>query len=554
MLSNSACFSLSLCGAFRLEGPDGQRIVLSSKRGQALIAMLATANGGERTRAWLQSRLWGSRPESQTQASLRRELSNLRQAVNVGGIELIAADHSRVWIDLSRIVCDIRTTEDLPSGEFLEGIDIVGEEEFEDWLRLERERLELARSEKAPAAADSKILSGDFAARPSLVVFPFESSLEDQTVAEGLSEDLIDRLSRLRWLPVISRSSSFAPQMQTLDKRSAGAELGARYVVGGKLQSDGGIKKIAVSLIDAEDGQTLWSHRLSLAQDNTDDHLEEMLTGIAATLGLRIDHAEQQRAIRKLQSDLNVSDLIWKGRWHLNRLTVEDAAEAHRCFDEAMRREPTSPEAIIQATTALMYDMWTQRASEDAIRRLRKMAQSAIFADIEDARGHTLAGVAEIWLRQPLRAEALLTRAIELNPSLVMAHAQLGSALLLRGDLQQAIDRLHFAIRLSPNDSVLFLTLGELGTSHLLDGQVSEALAYAEKSLALRSGYWLAHVVKVNALARMGQSEECLAAIAEMETAVPGFSPTFIDWLPFVDSSKRDFLKEGLNLAARLRD
>jgi tetratricopeptide (TPR) repeat protein len=135
-----------------------------------------------------------------------------------------------------------------------------------------------------------------------------------------------------------------------------------------------------------------------------------------------------------------------------------------------------------------------------------------------------------------------------------MAHVQLGSALMLRGELQRAIDQLHFAIRLSPNDSVLFLTLGELGTSHLLDGRVADALAYAEKSLAMRSGYWLAHVVRINALARLGQREPCLAAVSEMETAVPGFSTDFIDWLPFVDSSRHDFLKDGLNLAAGLRD
>lgn len=541
-------------GAFRLEGPDGQRINLTSKRGQALIAMLATANGGERTRAWLQSRLWGSRPEAQAQASLRREIFNLRRAVNNGEVDLIHADHSRVWIDLSRIVTDIQSDAAASAAEFLEGMDLAGEDSFEDWLRSERENFRLTPNRPAAAAAVPKPLAGDFATRPSLVIFPFRASSEDQTMAEGLSEDLIDRLSRLRWLPVISRSSSFAAGMQALDSRTAGAELGARYVVEGTLRQEGANRKIAVSLIDAEDGQTLWSHRLALVSDGSEDHLEELLTGIAATLGLRIDHAEQQRAIRKPQSDLNISDLIWKGRWHLNRLTAEDAAAAHRCFNEAMQREPTSPEAIIQATMARMYDLWTQRASDEAIRQLRKMAQSAIFADIEDARGHMLAGVAEIWLRQPLRAEALLTRAIELNPSLVMAHAQLGSALMLRGELQRAIDQLHFAIRLSPNDSVLFLTLGELGTSHLLDGRVAEALAYAEKSLALRSGYWLPHVVRINALARLGQREPCLAAISEMEIAVPRFSTAFIDWLPFVDSSRRDFLKEGLNLAGGLHD
>ena len=77
-------FSLSLLGSFRLVGPDGERIDIVSRKGMAMVAMLATADGGERTRGWLQEKLWGQRDRPQAQGSLRRELSHLREHLNTG--------------------------------------------------------------------------------------------------------------------------------------------------------------------------------------------------------------------------------------------------------------------------------------------------------------------------------------------------------------------------------------------------------------------------------------------------------------------------------------
>jgi DNA-binding SARP family transcriptional activator len=134
-------YRLRLVGPFRLTGPDGTRIDISSRKGRALIAMLAMAPDGERTRGWLQDRLWGSRPAAQAQASLRRELANLRLAVN-GTAEslLLQADYQRAWIDLARLEVDALNGGG--PGEFLEGMDLPGEDGFEDWLREQRQALE----------------------------------------------------------------------------------------------------------------------------------------------------------------------------------------------------------------------------------------------------------------------------------------------------------------------------------------------------------------------------------------------------------------------------
>lgn len=552
-------YSLTVLGAFRLLGPDGSRIEISSKRGQALIAMLAVSGGGERTRSWLQDRLWGARGQDQAQASLRRELSNLRKALAQNGPPLLDADFNRIWMDLSQIQIDARAIECSTSAEFLEGLDIAGEEMFEDWLRDERMRVEQRTSPPVPPPVSELRLStaplAEFSARPAIAVLPFRwmsSSSDTESIAHGISEDLIDRLSKLRWLPVIARSSSFAA-MHT-DARAAGAILGARYIVEGVLRDDREPRSLSVSLTDAETGQVLASNRFSVPAQGDIAAFDELLSALAATLGLKIDLSEQSRAISASASDDEVGALIWRGRWHLNRLTHDDAKTARACFDKALKLQPNSTEALIQSTWVRLWELWVTRGAETEIRAVRQLAQRAIIADYDDARGHMLAGIAEIWLKQPLRAEALLRRAIELNPSLVMAHAQLGSALLWRGDQNEAIQCLNFAVRLSPNDHDLFFTFGELACANLMNGQYEAALDFAEQSLARRAAYWLAHVMRINAFVRLDRMVEARGALAELHNSNANFRMSHIDWLPLLDSSKHDFLKDGLNRAGGCND
>lgn len=525
-----------------------------------MLAMLASAGSGERTRSWLQDRLWGSRGAEQAQASLRRELSNLRKVISTAGNELLHSDYNRAWLDLTRVQVDLREIDGEAAGEFLEGLDIAGEEGFEDWLREERQRIAERRAAAPPpppppAAPAAATPLTEFARRPAIAVLPFAwlpTDPEREVVAQGLSEDLTNRLAKLRWLPVIARSSSI---VAAGDPRAVGLQLGARYIVEGTLRSEGQRLLLAVALTDTESGQVLWSDRIAIPLDGSGTpELDELPATIAATLGLKIDLREQAQAAARPANNLEVSDLIWRGRWHLNRLTKADSAAARECFDRALALDPSSSEALIQATWVRLWGLWAMRGTDDDVRAVRQMAQQAIIADYDDARGHMLAGITEIWLRQPLRALALLNRAIELNPSLVMAHSQLGCALHLKGEHVEAIERLRFAVRLSPNDHDLFFTFGELAGAHLFCGEAETALDYAEQSLARRGAYWLAHVIKIKALAMLDRRAEAANALADLIAAKTGFREEFIDWMPFLDAGKRTFLKDGLNRAAAWSD
>ena len=152
MMAAAKRLSLGLLGPFRLLRPEGERIEIPSKKGVAGGAMLAMARDGERTRGWLQDKLWGKRQHAEGRGSLRRELSNLRKLLNRNA-ELLICTRDRVRLHLDLIEVDARLEpEQSLAGEFLEGLDIAGEDGFEEWLREQRNALARAAREAIPFA------------------------------------------------------------------------------------------------------------------------------------------------------------------------------------------------------------------------------------------------------------------------------------------------------------------------------------------------------------------------------------------------------------------
>src|ERR1700722_10489991 len=140
MLTRTSKFQLRLLVPFSLLDPEGHRIVIPSRKGAALVAMLAVSKDGERARGWLQTQLWGSREPKEAGGSLRRELSDLRTRLNRQSCTPLICERDRVRLDLSIVSVDVfepdeevRARDSRQPGEFLEGVDIPGEEAFEDW-------------------------------------------------------------------------------------------------------------------------------------------------------------------------------------------------------------------------------------------------------------------------------------------------------------------------------------------------------------------------------------------------------------------------------------
>jgi TolB-like protein/Flp pilus assembly protein TadD len=569
MLTVTSKFKLRLLGPFSLMDPEGRRIAIPSRKGAALIAMLAVSKDGERARGWLQTQLWGSREPKEANGSLRRELSDLRRRLNQQSWAPLVCERDRVRLDLGIVSIDVLEPDEealeagLP-GEFLEGLDIPGEDAFEDWLREQRSRLARseaghARGETAPKLSEAvavaqpgfKWSTQSTNDGPSLAVLRFSNLTgdpEEAYFAEGFKQELINRLSRVRWLAVVAGDSG-GPRALAITAQEA-RSLGAKYLLDGTVRTASDLTLIDVTLYEAARLQVVWSKRLQIARSVIATALDECLQELVAHLGAKIDHGEQSSARDRLPSGANVTDLIWRGRWHLYRLQHADSDEAQELFAKALALDPHSPEALINVTHGLAWSIWTGRQPAHRVLQMRRLAQQSMRADPSDGRAYWLAGTAETWLRHMQPALDLLFQAVELTPSLAIAHAQIGSTLNLAGRPEQAGEPLQLARRLSPFDVHLFFVLGELAMRSSLLGDYREAISYADLAIVRREQYWYAHMVKIDALLKLRERQQAVAAFEELRSLKPHFSSTYIDWIPFEDRALNRRFAESVDQVA----
>jgi tetratricopeptide (TPR) repeat protein len=552
MTQETAKYRLELLGAFRLTDPSGERIPIISKRAKALLAALATARNGERSRSWLQDRLWGSRGQLQAQASLRREMSNLRPLVNVTREPILCARHDVVNLALDRVEVDVRdeATAAASSAEFLEGIDLKGEEGFEDWLRQMRQRIEGERqraSNKGQSAdgGSSSTRTDAFEGKPSIAVVGMVDGMGPDRAALIAStvEMLVERISRVRWLTVIAApaAASFGGGP---DIRSLGASLGASYLLHAQLAPGGSEMRLGLS--EGASGRLIWSRRY-LIESALDRGPVELVGETVAATTARIEVEQQLRVLGRDIQQLTPDERVWRARWHTRRLTREDADIAERLLADAAAEKGSDAAIVIEQGFLAAWRIWASRGGTEEKKAFRQLATRARHTDPYDARAYHLCGVAEMWLGRHEAARAMFVEALKLNPSLSGTYGQLGSCHSLAGDPAAAIAPLETALRLNPLSDESFHQWGELALARFMLGRHREAIDDADRSLALRPAYFYAHAIKIAAFVELGDSEGEQRAWEAFAAAKPEFPPGAIEWLPFRDRRWIRKLREALD-------
>jgi tetratricopeptide (TPR) repeat protein len=309
---------------------------------------------------------------------------------------------------------------------------------------------------------------------------------------------------------------------------------------------------LTTRLLTGSAGRLLHLRRYEFREKNGNDDFADAMRELVAVIDNQVEIAEQQRVMRKPIEALAPQEIVWRARWHLERLTREDAMLAGQLVDRLVSEAPEWSEAIIQAGFVKAWSIWASRGSERQILELRSLGARAVAADKFDARGHLLIGMADTWLRQSARARSALEEAISLNPSLCPAYMQLGSALYLSGDPNAALTPMETALRLNARDTQAFCVHAEHGMVKLMLGDYESAAASAELALLRKPGYWFAHVIKINGLWRSGDSEGAQRAHADLLHAKPRFSLRYLDWVPFVDERWPRALREGVEKAEQV--
>jgi len=368
--------------------------------------------------------------------------------------------------------------------------------------------------------------------KPSIAVLPFDNMSvdpEQEYFADGISEDLITALSKIRWFFVIARNSTFTYKGQAVEVTQVARELGVRYVIEGSVRKAGNRVRISAQLIDATTGHHVWAERYDRDLADIFELQDEMTQTIAGAVEPELSAAERERAVRKPPESLDAWETYQRGLWHLWSFTKDDSAEAQRLLRRAQELDPGFATAYAFESYSHYLDaiLGFAEAAGESLAAALAAAKKALASDDKDPVAYFALGRVYMMHGQHDASVAELRTAISLNPSFAMAYHGLGSALTLSGQLEEAAEALDQALRLSPRDPVSWGTLCWRSLTCSLLQQYEAAAEWARRAAheprAAKGGYW-SYAVLASALGNLGHIEEAREAVDEALRRMPDLS------------------------------
>ena len=348
--------------------------------------------------------------------------------------------------------------------------------------------------------------------RPSIAVLPFDNMSgdpEQEYFADGISEDLITGLARIRWLFVIARNSTFVYKGRAVDVKQVSRELGVRYVLEGSVRRAGKRLRISAQLIDATTGGHHWAERYDRKLGDIFAVQDEITRSVAAAIEPHLLAAEGVRALSRSADDLGAWELVARAQTHFWRLTRADYETAVEPLKRAVEAYPDYAPARSLLGFCLVFAAhmgWIER--DRGLLPGREHALRAIALDDRDPWGHIALGYCALMERRTEESLAAFARAVNLNPNSAAAHSHLSRGLAFAGRDREAIEHGQDAIRLSPLDPEMALFLGAIAVAHYAAGRYAEAVQYTTEALRLRPGFQGAQRLRCASLAQAGRVEE----------------------------------------------
>ena len=406
--------------------------------------------------------------------------------------------------------------------------------------------VELA-AEKDEAASDQ--------AAPSIAVLPFENlghDLEQQHFADGLAEDIITRLSRLRWLFVSARNSSFTFRGKALDVREIGRALGVRYALNGSVRRSGQRLRIAAQLSDASTGRQVWAERYDVELADFLALQDEIAGSVIGAIEPQLYAAEHLRIKDRRPENLDAWGYVMKAMpYAWTWISAKDMAVAEGLLKRALAIQPDHPRAmslLAWGRAAASQLGWSETA--ETLAEGRAFAQKAIQVDPDDPWPHFAAGYVHMISRGSDQAIAELIEAIDLNPSFAFAHTILGCAYGYSGMPADGLHHLGLASRLSPRDFTRSAHLSTCGLCHFMAGRFGEAADFERRAVELYPEFGTAWRTYAASAGLAGRTEEAARALKEARRLQPSLSVAWVEkFHPIVKASDRAIYTQGLRAA-----
>jgi len=392
--------------------------------------------------------------------------------------------------------------------------------------------------------------------KPSIAVLPFQNlsgDPEQEYFADGMVEEIITALSRMRWLFVIARNSSFTYRGRAVDVKQIGRELGVRYILEGSIRKAANRVRISGQLVDAATGAHLWADRFDGGLEEVFDLQDQVATSVVGAIAPKLEQAEIERTKRKPTGSLDAYDHYLRGMACVHRWTREASDEALQHFHRAIEIDPEYTSAwgmIGRCYSQRKVSGWVKDREQeiaDAIRIAHRVKQIGP----DDPVALCTAGMALGYVVGDLEdGDAMIERSLALDPNFAWAWLFSGWTKVWLGDWQTALERIQRAMRLSPQDPNFFNMQTGAAWAYLLAGRYAEAQTWAQAALRARPDYLNPLCIMAASSALAGNLDDARKNLAHMLTLDPGARISNISQrYPFRRGEDIGRFAEGLRLA-----
>ncbi len=387
--------------------------------------------------------------------------------------------------------------------------------------------------------------------KPSIAVMSFANMSgdpEQDYFADGMVEEIITALSRIGWLFVVARNSSFIYKGQAIDVKQVGRELGVCYVLEGSVRKAGHRVRITAQLIDALSGAHLWADHFDGSLEDVFELQDRVASSVAGVIEPALQAAETACHADRPTNDLTAYDLYLRAF----AMTLSSAAEypkALRLMEQAIERDPRYGPALAWAAVCC-FRLVTDGRSEDPEADSRKgtdFARRALQAAGENPVVLANAAVALAYFGEDIGAMmGLVDRALALNPSFARGWHISGLLRLWAGQPDRAIEHLHASLRLSPRARI-GTSLAIIGLAHFVSRRFEEAVPKLLLTIQEDPNFPSPYRTLAACYAHMGQLGDARAVVQRLRAVTPNVVPRAT---PLRNAEHRDLFLSGLRLAA----
>jgi len=389
--------------------------------------------------------------------------------------------------------------------------------------------------------------------KPSIAVLPFVNMSEDskqEFFSDGITEEIITALSKVRHLFVISRQSTFSYKGKPVKVKQVSEELGVRYVLEGSVRKEGNKVRITAQLIDAIAGHHLWADRYDRELKDVFALQDEITLKIVNALQVKLTEGERARMWVKGTNKLDAYLKQLEAYENLYRFNKENNTLARQLAKEAIDLDPQFASAYMTLGKTHMMDVWLKTSSspKQSIAMAIEVTQKAIAIDESHAEAHGLLGFLYTMTGEYEKGIEEAQKAVGLDPNSDIAHQYLGLSLRFGDKPKEAIPVLKKAIRLNPfaPSTIIF----NLGLSYLFSGQYEEAITECKRATTREPNNLGAQLALTVTYSLSGRDEEARATTAEVLRIDPKFSlEYFSKTLVYKNQADRDRFVEALRKA-----